>query len=305
MKSRLSLIVLGLAVVLLTSGMNGGCGEPISESVSYGNPNWMTDGRIVANKTVVREKQKGIIPGYMTYEKIFEAKYLVTMKDDGTDEKEIYGGEDKYGKMGEAVASPLGNYLGVWEYRDGKYCITIITADGSKEIKSIDCGEMINSFDWSPDETRIAYAGEVSRDLYVLNISDESKVKIATSAEAVAWRVGEKIAYISTTYIEGWGNYPSKLTLIKENGTNKMEMIDARDPQITNANEIIYRGASIESSAKIDSIRKINIDGTNDRYLFKYDKYKPRLSFDNTKIVGGGGVWVVNIDGTNLKKLRD
>lgn len=295
-QTKVSIALLVLLAATLVTGMTGGCGEPITESVSYGSPNWMTDGRIVASKTVVREKQRGFIPGYMTYERIFEGEYIVTMKDDGTDEKEIYGGGDKYGKIGEIVASPLGNYLGYAGYENEQHGIAIITSDGSKEVKFIS-SEAVNSFDWSPDETKIAYSGKSSRDLYVVNVSDESKVKIATSAEAVAWRVGEKIAFVTYTGTQS----ALTVSVMNTDGTNiKYLKTFASDPQILiGANEIIYSGLGNE-------VRKIKVDGSEDVLLFgNYDRVTLKLSFDNTKIAGGGGVWVVDISGKNLRKLRD
>jgi hypothetical protein len=290
LKTNTLIAFLGLLLMIIVLGMQGGCGEPISEEVSYSSPNWMVDGRIVASKTVVREKQKGIIPGYMTYEKIFEAEYIVTMKDDGTDEKVIYGGEDKYGKIGEIVASPLGNYIGFTDYKNGQYCVTIITADGTMEVKSIYLGERVNSFDWSPDETQIAYSGAESMGLYVLRVSDEAKAKIALPAYIVSWRNGDKIVYEGKTQIYS----------VNQHGTGSFEVVGSGAmPQKMGTNEVIYMDSTFR-------IHKINIDGTSDKVLFSdYKVASLKLSFDNTRITGGGGIWVVNIDGTNLRKLRD
>jgi hypothetical protein len=293
MLKRPPALIIGLLGLLL---MVGGCGESIREYVDYYYPNWLTDGRIMAVKVVEKERQTGIIPGYSRSEKYFHGEYIVSMKDDGSEEREIYGGEDK--GINIPAASPLGNYIA---YRSGQY-INIISADGKSEIKSIDCGEKASSFDWSPDEGKIVFTGDETKDMYIIDIASNSKTKIATSAEAVAWRVGEKIVHSFADYES------SKIYAIKSDGSSK-EVIAAigTDPQISNTNKVIYSGYGLQ-------VNQVDISGNNDKLLFDgYQRSSLKLSFDNNKIVGGDwiqggyekGVWIVNIDGSGLTKLRN
>lgn len=290
MKSKLFLLILGLGLLFLAAIMMGGCAT-FHDEIAYYDPNWLTDGRIMAVKSVTTFKDEGL-PGYGRSTETLHSEYIVSMKDDGSDEKIIFGGENK--SIAKPVASPLGNYIA---YQAGQF-IKIITSDGTIEIKSIDCGEPLNSFDWSPDETRIAYSVDESKGLYILNVSDEAKIKIASSAEAVAWRVGEKIAY-------------GYLYIINSDGTGNNYLVDGGKPQIMNSGKVLYYADLI--SPGVYKIKSINFTGTEESIVLDaYQRSTLKLSFDNTKIVGGvlsqgvvEGIWVVNIDGSNLKKLRD
>ncbi len=284
-----------ILVCLISIGfIVGGCGATFSEDTGYYDPTWSTDGRILAVKTVTKYQSQGF-PGYGSSKELSYAQYIVSMKDDGSEERILYGGEGK--TAGIPVASPLGNYIG---YISGEF-INIITADGTKEIKNIDCGESINSFDWSPDETRIAFAGEDSHDLYLINVSDEVKIKLTGSAESVAWRVGEKIVF-SFADTESSKIYSINIT------STSLEVIASvgGDPQISNLNKVVYGGYGLQ-------VKQVDIDGKNDALLFDgYQRSTLKLSFDNHKIVGGDleqrtikGIWVMNIDGTGSKKLRE
>lgn len=301
MKTTPSLASLALALLVLGM-MMGGCGKAIYEVVEYYNPNWLPDGRIIATKSVEKYEWEGSIPGFATSKKYFDALYIASMKDDGSDEQEIYGGENK--NISIITASPLGNYIG---YKGGQY-INIISADGTRDIKTIDCGETVSSFDWSPDETRITYSLENSKDLYVINIINDIKAKIATSAESVAWRVGELIAFVKYGGIDY-----SKLATIYANGTSEAVLsLIGQDAQKDNA-KLYYRGRKDIGVEGTNAVRSANLDGSGDALIISnYERSTMKLSFDNSKIVGGDldqrsikGIWVVNIDGTGLKKLRD
>jgi len=287
MKGKNLLWLLGLGLMVMAVGLVG-CGAAIYEEIAYYDPNWLVDGRIMAVKDVIKHRSEGL-PGYGRDITVSSAQYIVSMKDDGSEEKIIYGGEGK--GIGIPVASPLGDYIA---YRSGQY-INIITADGTKEIKTIDCGETPQAMDWASDEAKMVFSGKDSQNLFVLSISNEGITKIATSAAEVAWRVGDKI-----TFDGSWVN------IIDPTGTNQAILIDySWNPQKRSANEIIYEGA--------DGVYSIRIDKSQKTKLFSnYEISTLKLSFDGSKIVGGKidqriitGIWVINIDGTNMRKLRD
>jgi hypothetical protein len=287
-KILVSLVAL-LGLMVMVGGL-AGCGESRYDVVSYYNPNWLPNGRIMAVKSVTKHRTEGW-PGYGRDVTYSQADYIVSMNDDGSDEREIYGGENQ--SIGKIVASPLGNYIG---YQVGQ-SISIITADGTQEVKTIDCGEAVNSFDWSPDEAKLAFSGDVSRDLCVLNVSGELKIKIVSPAYVVSWRMGDKLVYEGITQVYS----------INQDGTGSFEVIGSgATPQKIGTSEVVYMD-------NLFKLHRISIDGLSDSVLFSdYKMASLNLSFNSTKIVGGdldqgiiGGVWVVNIDGTNLKKLRD
>jgi hypothetical protein len=189
-------------------------------------------------------------------------------------------------------ASPLGNYVA---YTEGNY-IRIISSGGST-VKSIDCSESINSFDWSPDETRLAFATETNRRLFVLNISSEAITQIGTNAADVAWRKGEIIAY-------------GYLNLINSDGSNNRLLTDGGKPQIMNSGKILYYADFISLGEYM--IKSMYPTGTGETVVISdYDKSSLKISFDNLKIVGGElegndiqGIWFANLDGSQSKKIR-
>ena len=281
MNLRLAYLTLGLLMVTLLCGMDGGCGIGRLTSDYYYYPNWMPDGRIVCvKKRVITYSGSFVFPG-----KEEEHYYITTMSDEGTQEADIR----EISRLGQVVASPLGNYIAVTDWKN----LRIFTSTGA-DVKSIDCGEGINSFDWSPDETRIAYSGDESKDLFVLRVSDEVKTKIASSAEGVAWRVGEVVIY---------GN----LYCVNADGSQNSYLAAGRYPQKISTLEVIYQGADF-------GVYKMSLyDRTSINKLFSdFSRASLKLSFGGTKIVGGDldgygnikGVWVYTIDGKEKKQLR-
>jgi hypothetical protein len=107
--------------------------------------------------------------------------------------------------------------------------------------------------------------------------------------------VGGKVVFEDSSY--------NRIYSIYSDGNSK-EVITtiAQRPQLTNAGKVIYKGYS-------NQIELTNIDGSNKQILFSnYDRSTLKLSFDDTKIVGGKtgdpGIWLVNIDGTGYTKIR-
>lgn len=275
------LLLFGIAGLLI-----GGCGSSTTTSTYY-YPNWTADGGIICIKKAVSS-----ISGSVVFPGKEEIRYYITtMNQSGTNEADI----KEINRMGIVAASPLGNYIAVTEANNLK----IFTTSGV-DVKTIDLSDWINSFDWSPDESRIAYSDDVSKDLYILNISDEVKIKIASSAEGVAWKMGEKITFSFAD------SKSSKIYTINLDGSSKEVVVIIGDnPQITNDNRVVYQGYGLQ-------VRRANISGSNDELLFDgYERSALKLSFDNTRIAGGDldgsdikGIWVYKIDGTTQKQLR-
>jgi hypothetical protein len=289
MKSKRFLF--GLLVLGVIVGVLDGCGQAIYDEIAYYDPNWLTDGRIMAVKSVIKHRSEGI-PGYGRDVTVSSAQYIVSMRDDGSDERSIYGGEGR--SFNIPVASPLGSYIA---YASGHY-INIISADGTMEIKTLDIVESPQSMDWSPDETRIAFSGYDTKDLGVLTISSGVITKIATNAGEVAWRIGDKISF-------------GYLYVIDSDGNNSNYLADGGKPQNMNSGKILYYADLITPGNYV--IKSVYPSGSSEgAVLSSYDKSSLKLSFDNMRVAGGDlgqrsikGIWVVNIDGTNLRKIRD
>lgn len=279
MNGKLIVSFLGLGLLTLVMVMMGGCGETQYSSSSYYYPSWLPDGRIVCWKVVSRWSN-----ALWGRKELGNTAYITAMDADGSNEVNIF--EDS-GWGGEITCSPTGEMIGYIAYPDK---LTIVNADGSNKRVVPNTTAGVKYFDWSPDAAKITYSA--NDNLYVINIDGANNMQIATSAEAVAWRVGDFISY-------------GYLYVINFDGTNNRYLVAGSDPQNYSSSEIVYLGS--------DGVYKINIDGSNNTKLVpNYQRTTLKLSFDNTKIVGGdlitgggsdiGGIWVTNIsDGTSTK----
>lgn len=290
MKTKPIISFLGLGILFLTMVMMGGCGESVSESKTYYSPNWTPDGRIIAYKEVITTRKtwgwENPIADYKTY--------ITTISSDGANEVDLF---EIHGFGQEIVCAPDGNKIGY--VTSGSRYLAICNYDGTGN-STIEGVSEVKYFDWSPDSTNIAYSN-ASRELHIVNIDGTNNTQIATSAEAVAWRVGEVISYEN---IDGVYIFISK---IKPDGSSYLRLTSALYPQNRNDSKILFR-----SGTSTKNISVIDPTGSNEAVLFdNYEATNVKLSFDNTKIVGGDldqqdivGIWVVNIDGTGAKRLR-
>jgi len=292
---RISMMILGLLAMFFTCGA-GGCGETTYESSSYYYPNWMPDGRIVCYKMTSRWSN-----ALWGRKELGDANYIaaitINSSNEITREENLF---EVSGGVEEITCSPTGELIGYISNPSNIGDLTISSYAGTG--KTIIPGVTgVSYFDWSPDATKIAYSA--NRKLYVINIDGTNNTQIATSAEAVAWRVGEKIAFVTYTGTQS----ALTVSVMDEDGTNVMNLKTfASDPQIlSDTNEVVYSGLGEE-------IRKINFDGYSDTLLFgDYQRSTLKLSFDNTKIVGGDlrdsgilGIWVTDISSGNSTKIR-
>ena len=263
----------------LVAGLLVGCGST-STSTLYDTPNWMPDGRIICNKLVITTSQQlygGGISGAQGY--------MAAFYPSGTGEVNLF----EIGALCGTTCSPTGELIAaISPYYNG-ITYTILIYDYSGNVSQVPNTSNVQYLDWSPDATKLVYSDD-NRDLYVINRDGTGKTKIATNAEAVAWRVGEKIAYV--------GN---KLTLINSDGTGTLETVVGGRPQIKSNGDIVYQYLS--------EVRSINNVGANETTLFSgYQPYTFKLSYDGQNIVGGAfgdpGIWLINIDGTGSTEIR-
>lgn len=284
MKSKIYLIFLSLLLILLTTGMSGGCGETTHESSAYYSPNWMPDGRIICYK--VTSKWSNALWGR---KELGDTDYITAMSVEGTNEVNLFENTFKSGG-GDAVCSPTGERIAVYSpgYPEG---IAIYDYSGNKTL--ILSGEHVDSADWSPDGSKLAYIS--SRKLYIVNADGTGNMQISSEAsDPVSWRAGNIISY-------------GYLFIIGADGTNNTKLVSGAYPQNYSSAEVVYLGA--------DGVYKINTNGTGNSKLFSnYQRTTLKLSFDNTKIVGGdliagggshiGGIWITNISDGNSTKIR-
>ena len=287
MQTKLFVLML---LIVIAGLLNGGCGSS-STSVLYDTPNWMPDGRIVCSKLVITTSQQLYGGG------VSESKgYIAAFWPSGTDEVNLY----EEGNVSEITCSPTGELIAYIHASYGGVRGGIMVSDyfGNKQL--VQNTSDIKYLDWSPDANKLVFS-DSSRNLYVINRDGTEKTKIAASAEAVAWRVGEKIVY---EFVENGYVY---LGRTNTDGSSKESFgsMSVYSPQISTTNSNYVYGTA--SSA----YRKLNVSNvplTEDILITSFTMYKPRLSFDNTKIVSGAwgdpGIWLINIDGTGYTKIR-
>jgi len=286
MKGKNLLWLLGLGIVVIVVG---GCGDVPIESKIYHYPNWTPDGKIISIKNVIRET-KGMWGNYdITYDKSF----ITTISSDGATEADLFEiNDDAY--PSEVVCAPDGKKIGYISHPG--YKLSIINYDGTGKYIIPEVSG-VSYFDWSPDSTRIVYSSD-NRELHVANIDGTNNIIVTSEASGpVSWRVGNRIAY-------------GFLYLIDQNGSNNQYLVDGGKPQIMNLGKIMYY--SDLNSPGDYKIKSIYQSGTEESIVLNsYSRNTMKLSFDNSKIVGGAldqqdivGIWIINIDGTGSKRLR-
>lgn len=281
MTKKLSFLSLGLMILMLGMLMSGGCSGAISEYNYYYYPNWMPDGRIICSK--VHEKQKEVAPGVV--ERIERKYYVTAMNDDGANEQNLF---EISSEIKEITCSPTGELIAYITTADGGITTSNYAGTNKIVLPGISGAEYL---DWSPNALKIVYSNS-SRELHVVNSDGANDALISSEASGpVSWRVGTVISY-------------GYLYTINSDGTNNNKLVAGAYPQNYSASEVVYVGSG--------GAYKIGFDGSGNTKLFSnYDKATLKLSFDNTKIVGGDfdqtgikGVYIINIDGTGGKQLR-
>jgi Tol biopolymer transport system component len=294
MKGRNLLRFLGLGIAVLVVG---GCGEISHESSSYYFPNWMPDGRIIACKEFSQTTSSfwGPAPSELKY-------YITAITID--DNFNVIKEENMFESFGrEITCSPTGELIG---YVDGEIYITDYKGNNIRKITSTN--DAVKYFDWSPDATKIAYSA--NNNLYIINIDGTNNNQIATSAEAVAWRVGEKIVFVRYMGTD----YSRIATVNSDRTSEEVTPLIGGDPQ-KNETNIYYRGREDLNKELINAVRVTSLDGSGDALkISDYQRSTLKLSFDNTRIVGGdlitgggswiGDIWIIDINSGNSKRIK-
>jgi len=276
--------------------MNGGCGGAISENNYYYYPNWTPDGRIICFKEYAKSQDLGL----GTIARI-ETKYYVTaMNDDGSNEENLF---EISTEIKEITCSPTNELMAYITVPTGEVVISNYTGTSKTTLPDISSVEYL---DWSPDADKLVYTNS-SRELHVVDIDGTNDAQIATSAEAVAWRVGGKI-----TFVRYMGTDYSRIAVINSDGTSEeVFSLIGQDVQ-KSENTMYYRGRRNIEQEGTNAMRSANLDGSGDTLkISEYQRSTLKLSFDNTKIVGGEfdqsgikGIYVVNVDGSESEQLK-
>jgi Tol biopolymer transport system component len=248
----------------------------------------MPDGRIICNKLVMTSSQQLYGPGVSE-----SHSYIAAMNPDGSGETNLFEG----GVGNEITCSPTGELIAGIVRGTGEIVINDYTGKNEYIVPNT---SNVWYLDWSPDGTKLVY-NDINRNLYVINRDGSGKVQITTSAEAVAWRAGTKIVY---EYAENGYIYLGRVNV---DGTSKESYgnMSVYSPQVSTVNSNHIYGKALSAYRRLDVS---NVPPTEDVLISSFEMYKPKLSFDNNKIISGAygdpGIWIINIDGTGDKKLR-
>lgn len=271
--------------------MSGGCGETSWTETEYYNPNWMPDGRIICSKLEMKFSKSIFGVKQQDYSKVYITALTINDSNEVIAEANLFEAPDV---KSEIVCSPVGEKIGY--IAGSSFELAICNYDGSGKYK-IPGVSGVRYFDWSPNAEKLAYTNS-SRELHVVNIDGTSDKQIASSAEAVAWRVGEKIIYEGI--VNGLYSY---IFSVNSDGSDINQVVSGSDPQKINENQIIYSGTD-------NVVKSIYLTGTGESTKSNtFNRSTIKLSFDNTKIVGAGdiygkGIYIINVDGSGEKRLR-
>ncbi|MFA6170426.1 MAG: hypothetical protein WCW67_07535 [Candidatus Margulisiibacteriota bacterium] len=283
-KKVTGLVILGATLFGLALVM-GGCGSSYWDEVIYTKPNWTPEGLIYATKTVYHHREYGM----GTNEYLGEDTYYVTMDTDGNNETATaYDSYPYYSPKGTYVAFISGETIKIVRRTDNQqiYVFSPVT-------------ENISQLDWGPDEDKLVYVTS-NNNTFSIRIDGTNNTHIYDNSLSAIWVNTNTIAFEDKSSTEG-----ISLSVISENGANYKKLRIGYSLQKHSENQIFYNFG--------EDIRVINLDGTNDLLLFSsYKKSEPKLSPDKLFVVGGkgydttgnGGIWIINIDGTNLKQLK-
>ncbi|MFA5183378.1 MAG: hypothetical protein WC405_18865 [Syntrophales bacterium] len=272
-------VLFGLAMVM------GGCGDRYWDEVLYTKPNWTPEGLIYATKTVYHHREYGM----GTNEYLGEDTYYVTIDTNGNNEVATpYTSYPYY--------SPKGTYVALIS---GETIKIVRRSDNQQIYQFSPISENISQLDWGPDEDKLVYV-TAKNNMYSIRNDGTSNLYIYNNSLNSVWINTNTIAFEYYSSIEG-----VSVAVINENGTSFKKLRIGYSLQKYSEDQIFYNYS--------EDIKVINLDGTNDLLLFSsYKKSEPKLSPNKLLVVGGkgydttgnGGIWVINIDGTNLKQLE-
>ena len=289
---RLAILMGGLLALVFVCGATGGCGgESFVDSTSYQYPNWTPEGLIYCQKAVTHyRKYWGAIGGEYSENRGTDY-YYVTMSTEGTNETTLPYTSYPY-------FSPLGTYVALIS---GETISIVRRADNTQVHSFSPTTESISELDWGPDEGKLVFLTN-NENLYVVNTDSTNSRLLTSECSDISWKHGNKIVYVTSR-----SDIYGRITTWNNAGETESIYNQARglEPTISALNtlEVFYRNES--------NVEKININNVDNvpEVLFRNFAYvNMKLSPDSQKILAGktlqSGVWIVNIDGSNLTQLK-
>ena len=175
---------------------------------------------------------------------------------------------------------------------DMNYSLCIVDSDGSNLKKLTEGAAMVVS--WSPNGEKILYSDRAG--LWIMNSDGSNKIRIDSSAIGLAvWSPdGKKIAY-------GYGQF----YVINSDESDK-KLVDKGMPLswTPNGKEIIFSKESGIWKIDLDSAISKKLNNLTTTEIISDYEIKIAISPDGNKIAyEKQGIWVMDIDGSDLKQL--
>ena len=288
-----------MALLIMVGIMVGGCGYAYYTQTNYFYPDWTPDGKIICIKEVIRLKESlgGPYPGHTYTSTMSKQYYIVIMDIDGNNEqniKEIQG-------VNEVHMSPGGHFIAYAE----ENTIKMIDSNGQNK-SSINIVGDLGSFDWSPNEEYLVYDVYLNstREGFIVRRDGPQVANIHDYMYGVRWRCGDNVIYSGLDSTKSYSFNSSILTAYPRIGGGDFNV----NP--SNTNEVIYRGTT-SNGIGIFSLNNTSSEAVE--LIARNDIWHIHLSPDGNKIIGSGirtqelsgsEIWLINIDGSGLNRLR-
>lgn len=273
-----------ISAVVLLAGLLAltGCSPVEKSRTTYWYPNWTPDGKIVSSKEVEYYKSGAPFSGDTTT-KVEDS--VVEMSSDGSNERTICNGV--FGWI--LQVSPSKNYLAA----SIAGSMWVVDYNTGQKLTWKNFGGDIFSFDWSPDETKLAISGPNVSDNIEIYDRNLNLVKTLIPGGELAWKFNSRIAFHGN---EGITLYDiTNDTVATTNISVNPDTYDITGRYLYDIGGGAYRFDTQSMTGTQQSI--YSNDLTRKHFSPIGDKACGSLQAD-------GGICVLNIDGTGKVKIR-
>lgn len=244
---------------------------------------------------------------------------IYVMNPDGTDKKALTSFTAANGQLAWPSWSPDGKRI-LYAMSEGEMAnVYIMNSDGSGTIPVPDTSDVQDTPCWSPDGTEIAYTTPASN-------GERNTIKVVKVDGSGHYLVQDKergLGYQNWSPVEplfvlefSMGGPPDIYTMSARDGSNRRQLTN--DPNLDEWPNFSRDGKQIVWAHGVEGDKDIwvmNVDGSNKHKVTDDvaigDAY-PSFSPDGSQIVFTSGsegvapsIYVINIDGTGLKKIAD
>ena len=276
----------------------GGCSGDIVTTTYYFNPNWTPDGKIISGKWSNTIETNTLLGGVSDQTRTIENKYEVVSFDvSGNNEVVLFNAGNLGGDV-YITMSPNGSYVTVGS--------NLYTSSGTLVGQIV--SKSVDSLDWSADSNKLVadcdgMSSVSSFDIGIYTLSNGSFNLIADGL-AVSWLVTDNIIYRDAST----SSYAIKI--VNSDGTNVLTstldldtptFVPSSDTFVANLGNVIYQyqlpGFDLVSTASFTEDRAW-------RWHVSPDGTKITFGKAGTQPLGYSGVWVMDINGGNLARVR-